>query len=478
MRVLITAMCYALISLLAATAVKGEPLALGPIEPRVLETKHDRIVQLRDEQLKELNKVLVELQRRLAGALQEVATAKEAHNKAERKAKAVEFVNDNCETALGKSFKMEKLLQGRLDDAEKKLTISETIKIQIIASAANTDNKVVLLQEKLAISETLKIQNIALATSARGNAVLLQEKLTKFEETAAVQETWTDNETGMEFVLVEGGCFDMGSPDGTSGKFDIGGVKINDKRPKEEERNDDEGPVHEVCLDSFYLSSYEVTNRQFRMFDPNHNSGKYGSHTLDDEDQPVVEVGFYGAVKFAAWMKNRIGARKFRPKFRLPSEAEWEYAARAGTGTARYWGDDPDHDKACQYGNFSDKTSNSNWSDEFPHACNDTFAVAAPVHRKANNEPNKFGLHDMLGNVWEWVSDQYHGDYKGAPNDGTAWKDQEKDFVRVVRGGSWSNLPEFVRSAYRFGVRPGNNNGFLGFRIAFSQISPEKANTR
>ncbi|MBW2050537.1 MAG: formylglycine-generating enzyme family protein, partial [Deltaproteobacteria bacterium] len=118
--------------------------------------------------------------------------------------------------------------------------------------------------------------------------------------------TWTDPVTGMEFVWVEGGCFEMGSTSGDS----------------------DEKPVHQVCLDGFWMGKYEVTNRQFRLFRPGHDSRDYKGHSLNGENQPAVYVSWEDAKAFAQWLTRKNGERY---TFRLPTEAQWEYACRGGT---------------------------------------------------------------------------------------------------------------------------------------------------
>ncbi len=128
---------------------------------------------------------------------------------------------------------------------------------------------------------------------------------------------YTEKFTGMEFVFVKGGCYEMGDS--------YGDGDVNER------------PVHEVCVKDFYISKYEVTNAQFLKFKPEHSSGKHDGISLDDENQPVVNVSWYDAFNFAKWLSNKSGQN-----FCLPTEAEWEYAARAGTKTSRFWGNDPD----------------------------------------------------------------------------------------------------------------------------------------
>lgn len=249
---------------------------------------------------------------------------------------------------------------------------------------------------------------------------------------------YTDPTMGMEFVFVKGGCYKMGSPSG------------------EKDRVKDEGPVHEVCVDDFYMGKYEVTNEQYRRYRSSHNSKDYKGNSLNGDNQPAVYVSWEEAVKYAEWLSDKTGKR-----YRLPTEAEWEYAARGGTTTSRYWGDNPD--KACKYANVHDRTSKNAFKDFTweNHNCDDGYKVTAPVGRF---KPNNFGLHDMLGNVWEWVHDKHDNDaYKQHSRNNPAV--EGSGGRRVVRGGSWYNLPMSVRCAERGNYAPFLSDYDLGFRL-------------
>ncbi|MGE4297055.1 MAG: SUMF1/EgtB/PvdO family nonheme iron enzyme [Desulfovibrionaceae bacterium] len=249
-------------------------------------------------------------------------------------------------------------------------------------------------------------------------------------------KTWTDPATGMEFVWVPGGCFRMGSP------------------ASEKDRDNDEGPVHDVCVDGFWMGKYEVTNAQYRAFKSGHDSKMFNGHSLNGQDQPVVSVSWEDATAYAAWLSGKGNGR-----FRLPTEAEWEYAARAGTESARYWGDDPG--QACGYANVADRTAKRQWSGWTMHDCDDGYAVTAPVDRF---RPNAFGLYDMLGNVWEWCQDWYgDGYYASSPRSNPTGAGGGSD--RVLRGGSWANGPGYVRSANRSRGTPSDAYDGLGFRL-------------
>ena len=248
--------------------------------------------------------------------------------------------------------------------------------------------------------------------------------------------SYTDPVTGMEFAWIPAGCFTMGSPEA------------------EKDRSANEAP-HEVCLRGFWMGKYEVTNAQYQRFDATHDSGVHETHTLNAPSQPVVRVSWREAVGYADWLTDKTGLR-----FRLPTEAEWEYAARAGETTSRYWGDDSR--RACEYANIYDETARKvkpfNWAN---YPCEDRQVVSAPVGRYA---ANAFGLSDLLGNVAEWTCSEYDAAYAGGETR-CADRDAAVGGRRVLRGGSWSDYPGLVRFAYRFPASPEYRKFDLGFRL-------------
>ena len=267
--------------------------------------------------------------------------------------------------------------------------------------------------------------------------------------------TCAEETTGMEFVFVPGGCFQMGQTETEKAQLL--------KEVGEEDYHQwfaCELPRHEVCVKGFWMGKYEVTNAQYRRFKANHGSQSLRGELLNGGDQPVVDVSWNDAQTLTAWL-----TKQGRGEFRLPTEAEWEYAARGGTETIRYWGDDPKHTQACQYANANDRTSKQAFSYIMwqQHDCNDKYAVTAPV---GQFEPNAFGLYDMLGNVQEWCQDTYHENYNGAPNDGSIWVNLgDEKANRLLRGGSWNDQPISVRSASRFGYEPDYQNDLFGIRV-------------
>lgn len=246
----------------------------------------------------------------------------------------------------------------------------------------------------------------------------------------------------MEMQFITGGTFTMGSPE------------------NEKDRFDNEGPQHQVSINPFYMGTTEVTNAQFRAFRSDHDSKDYEGHSLNGDYQPVVNISWEDAKAFCEWLSNETG-----DEYRLPTEAEWEYACRAGTETRRWWGDDLNDNQACSFANVRDlsvkeKFEKFGWSEVFN--CNDGYAVTSPV---GSFKPNKYGLYDMLGNVWEWCEDGYDEDYYSTSPDTNPTNIQSNQF-RVLRGGGWLSDRRLVRSANRGGGPPGNRGYLIGFRVA------------
>jgi len=225
---------------------------------------------------------------------------------------------------------------------------------------------------------------------------------------------------GIEMVSIPGGSFQMGS------NVQMGS---NDY--------DSEKPVHSVHVNSFKMGKYEVTQSQWQSVMGSNWSGFKG------DNRPVEVVSWNDIQTFIRKLNSQTGKH-----FRLPSEAEWEYAARAGSNTKYSWGDSVGSNRANCDG------CGSQWDN----------SKTSPV---GSFSPNRFGLYDMHGNVWEWVQDchyYYNSGYNGAPTNGSAWtSDSCSD--RVLRGGSWGDRPKFMRSAFRTWNDPGDRNSSFGFRL-------------
>ena len=269
-------------------------------------------------------------------------------------------------------------------------------------------------------------------------------------------ETFRDCPTCPELVVVPAGTFLMGSPSYEAG------------------RDENEGPVHQVTIGNpFAVGKYEVTVGEYgRFVSTTGYEGESGcrmwtgkkweeekGRTWRDpgfrqtKREPVVCVSWKDAHAYTEWL-----SREIRKEYRLLSEAEWEYVARAGTTTARYWGER--EGEQCRYANGAD--SRTNFKERI--GCDDGYARTAPV---GSYEANGFGLYDVLGNVWEWGQDCWHGSYAGAPTDGRTWEGGDCGH-RVLRGGSWSDKPGLLRSADRLGRTIENRDSDYGFRIARS----------
>jgi len=213
--------------------------------------------------------------------------------------------------------------------------------------------------------------------------------------------------------------------------------------PNEMGRYDSEGPQHTVVFaKTLAVSKYELT---FDDWDACVAYGECDPRVTDSGfgrgRQPVINVAWDEAKRYVAWLSRMTG----KP-YRLLSEAEWEYAARAGTQTAYSWGDEIGKSNANCNG------CGSQWDNRQP----------APV---GSFTPNAFGLHDMHGNVWEWVEDCVHNNYNGAPKDGSAWTADGDCSRRVIRGGGWGDNPGYLRAANRVWSSTGTRLFSLGFRL-------------
>ena len=243
-----------------------------------------------------------------------------------------------------------------------------------------------------------------------------------------------------EMVIIPAGQFLMGSSDGSSSVVDLDGTaKLGPTLPEERGRVKWEGPVHEVRIKSaFAVSKYLVTAEQWASCVTAGGCKNVGG---GEGKKPKSAVNWYDAAEYVAWM-SRVTGRDYR----LLTEAEFEYAARAYASTRYHWGDDIGSGKAnC-------KGCGSKWDD----------IETSPVDAF---KPNAFGLYDMHGNLWEWTADVWHVNYEGAPADGSAWLGINSSY-RVLKGGSWDSPPDMLRAAVRgFGVSD-ERSIHVGFRVA------------
>ena len=231
----------------------------------------------------------------------------------------------------------------------------------------------------------------------------------------------------IEMVSIPGGSFTMGSSN----------------------LDDDEGPVHTVRIGAFRMSKYEITQSQWQSVTGD-NPGQFKG-----DDLPVETVSWDDVQAFIRKLNQQTGQH-----FRLPSESEWEYASKAGSTTNYPWGNAASH----EYANYGkDKCCDGHVSGK------DQWVNTAPV---GSFQPNAFGLHDMHGNVWEWVQDCWNISYDGSPVDGSAWLSGICGSARILRGGSWGNIPRDVRSANRHRGSASYRSNDIGFRLAQDDMAP------
>ncbi len=252
------------------------------------------------------------------------------------------------------------------------------------------------------------------------------------------------NNVELAMVKIPGGKFLMGSPEG------------------ELERLYREGPQHEVTVSEFFMGRYPITQGQWKVVvettekvqvvlnsDPSRFKDDYEDY--DCWSRPVEQVSWFDAQEFCARLSKKTGR-----DYCLPSEAEWEYACRAGTTTPFHFGETITTKLANYHGNYTyGRGQKGEYREQTTPVGYFKFA-------------NPFGLYDMHGNVWEWCEDDWHKNYKGAPDDGSAWPSGDSDTTnapKVIRGGSWDVDPGWCRSAYRDYFNPDDTNYYIGFRV-------------
>jgi len=224
-----------------------------------------------------------------------------------------------------------------------------------------------------------------------------------------------------------------------------------------------EKPVREVTIESFALSKYEVTFDEYDRFTDSMGRGPVEDLGWGRGRRPVVAVSFEDAAAYAQWLSAQTGKR-----YRLPTEAEWEYAARAGSRTMYHFGND--ESQLCCYANYGERTrdGHKDWKSNPSSPFSDEQCLGALLRRTntvGSYWSNAFGLHDMHGNVAEWVQDCWIENYRGAPTDGSPWTEGDCA-IRVTRGGSWWDRKYSVRSATRFPRSSGYRSDQIGFRLA------------
>ena len=244
---------------------------------------------------------------------------------------------------------------------------------------------------------------------------------------------WLSEQINIEMMQIPAGEFEMGSPS------------------EELERVESEGPVHSVKVGSFFIGKYPITQALWRMvasfpkidleLDPDPANFK-------GDDRPVERVSWHEAVEFCQRLSKKTGR-----DYRLPSEAEWEYACRAGTKTPFHFGETITTELANYDGN-SVYGKGTKGEDREQTTSVGQFGIA-----------NNFGLCELHGNVWEWCADPWHSNYENAPTDGSVWEEGGDDSYRIIRGGSWYFYPGNCRSASRSFNSSDYRNYYIGFRV-------------
>ncbi|MEL7038575.1 MAG: formylglycine-generating enzyme family protein [Cyanobacteria bacterium J06592_8] len=253
--------------------------------------------------------------------------------------------------------------------------------------------------------------------------------ITRYKRTGQYFTEELGNGIGLDMVLIPGGTFLMGSPE------------------DELESRDNERPQHEVTLQPFFMGRYTITQAQWRVvadYPPIERNLSPDPSLFKTKNRPVEQVSWYDAVEFC----QRLSAHTERD-YTLPSEAQWEYACRAGTQTPFHFGETITTDLANYRGtdNLDDQ-----WSSFYDKGMKGQYRQQTTD--VGSFPPNNFGLHDMHGNVWEWCLDDWHNSYEDAPTNGSAWFNDNKNLTKktgraVLRGGSWSNISTVCRSGFR-----------------------------
>ena len=357
-------------------------------------------------------------------------------------------------------------IETRLDIARKELKMERKLYAQKITSQR------ALLQRESAVAELegekSKLQLAALQPSPKPSGATKPKSVVGLR--FAPGDAFKDCAGCPEMVVIPAGSFMIGSSEEETRRFNVPENYASRERPQNDVR----------IGYSFAVGKHEITRGQFARFvaDSGHNasgectywtgkkwekdaSKSWRNPGYDQNDShPVACVNWQDAQAYMAWL-----SRKTSQGYRLLSEAEWEYAARAGTSTARYWGDDWGNSAGCDYANVHDSTSKSRnngftWT---AYGCSDGVGQTARVGRY---RPNRFGLYDMIGNVWEWTADCFKLSYAGAPTDGSAIGNRNDSCSRVLRGGSWVNYPRSLRSASRIRNSASYRVSRNGFRVA------------
>ncbi len=376
----------------------------------------------------------------------------------EREEIEIELITAHCEASTGKKRESAKRLREQLEPLlnnpqpdlyEWAITIAEVLKRPDLIALIHATAVRAKLPNAVEQWETWALDKLGDATGipkeeTGGNLIPYEfEVITVNRRGEIISKQWQQaryfveplgNGVDLEMVYIPGGKFIMGSPE------------------DEKDRYDDESPQHEVEVEPYYLGKFPVTQEQWRevaLLPQIERELNPEPSEFKGEDKPVEQVSWEDAEEFCARLSKATGR-----EYSLPSEAEWEYACRAGTTTGFHYGE-----------TITSEIAN--------YAANDTYLDESSgesgreTTRVGSFTPNSFGLYDMHGNVDEWCADPWHDSYEGAPRNGRVWSENgdEKDSY-VARGGSWYAYPRNCRSADRFGALQHDTfyNG-VGFRV-------------
>ncbi len=287
-------------------------------------------------------------------------------------------------------------------------------------------------------SQTLSAFNFKFVTVNPHGEILIEEikKAQYFAENLG-------KDIPLDMVYIPGGTFTMGAP------------------KDEEGSTDDERPQHQVTIQPFFMGKYPVTQAQWKAvaaLPKVERDLKPDPSRFKGDNRPVEQVSWFDAVEFCARL-----SKYSEQEYRLPSEAEWEYACRAGTTTPFHFGETITTDLA-NYDGTDDK--DGKWKGSYGQGPLGDYRQETT---KVGIFPaNAFGLHDLHGNIWEWCADDWHESYESAPSDGRVWLENKKDNdnqEKLLRGGSWYDFPGICRSADRHWSAPGSDGDYIGFRV-------------
>ncbi|MEH2452410.1 SUMF1/EgtB/PvdO family nonheme iron enzyme [Nostoc sp.] len=331
-------------------------------------------------------------------------------------------------------------------EVNRNLDLAEQLWIRVLAAASGQDMDAIEAIKRIARPRwepqqaPVPLPRNTVVNSAKGEFTVEKNSLKTFQfevvtvnakgnitnrrnQEAKYFEENLGNGVTLKMVQIPEGTLMMGSPEGEAGRYEY------------------ENPQHEVKVPGFFMGKYEITQAQYQAIVGN-NPSKFKGEKL-----PVEQVSWDDAVDFCQKLSNKTGKT-----YRLPSEAEWECACRAGTTTPFYFGE-------------TITTDLVNYNGDFPYGSAPKGEYRQQTIDVGKFPPNSFGLYDMHGNVWEWCKDVYNDNYQGAPKDGSAWLNGKDNDIKLLRGGSWINNARNCRSANRNRNARANRNNNVGFRV-------------